>query len=153
MTAKTPHEPDLVQIGVLAERVGLSMRTVRYYEEVGLVVPSTRSPGGFRLFGPAEEERLRVLKTLKPLGFSLEEMRNLVQILDAVTKADAATRAKLLKELTSLHADLDQRRTRLQQQLKSADELSHALQRAEESLDEFRQASQSSKSVESVPRG
>ncbi|HBJ72260.1 MAG TPA: MerR family transcriptional regulator [Actinobacteria bacterium] len=136
MTAKTPHEPDLVQIGVLAERVGLSMRTVRYYEEVGLVVPSTRSPGGFRLFGPAEEERLRVLKTLKPLGFSLQEMRNLVQVLDAAAdpKSKRRGRASLLEKLTELHQDLDQRRTRLQHQLNSAKELGRALQEAEESL-------------------
>jgi len=136
MTAKTPHQPDLVQIGVLAERVGLSMRTVRYYEEVGLVVPSTRSPGGFRLFGPAEEERLRILKTLKPLGFSLQEMRNLVQVLDAAAdpKSKRSGRAALLERITELHRDLDQRRTRLQHQLNSAKELGRALQAAEGSL-------------------
>lgn len=137
MTAKTPHDPDLVQIGVLADRVGLSMRTVRYYEEVGLIAPSTRSPGGFRLFGPAEEERLRVLKTLKPLGFSLDEMRNLVQVLDAATtpSLSVASRTALLEQLTALHQDLDQRRARLQLQLNSAKELSRALQRAEDGLE------------------
>ncbi|MDD2819289.1 MAG: MerR family DNA-binding transcriptional regulator [Candidatus Nanopelagicales bacterium] len=126
----------LVQIGVLAERVGLSMRTVRYYEEVGLVVPSTRSPGGFRLFGPLEEERLRVLKTLKPLGFTLDQMRELVHVLDAAgaPSLTSAARSALLAKLTALHQDLDQRRVRLQLQLDAATQLSTALQRAEESL-------------------
>lgn len=136
MDRNSPDETELVQIGVLADRVGLSMRTVRYYEEVGLVVPSTRSPGGFRLFGPAEEERLRVLKTLKPLGFSLDEMRELIQILDAAAAPalESSARTALLEQLTTLHHDLDQRRTRLQHQLNSAKELSCTLQRAEESL-------------------
>lgn len=112
------------------------MRTVRYYEEVGLVVPSTRSPGGFRLFGPLEEERLRVLKTLKPLGFTLDQMRELVHVLDAAgaPSLTSAARSALLAKLTALHQDLDQRRVRLQLQLDAATQLSTALQRAEESL-------------------
>lgn len=43
-----------MQIGEVAERIGLSLRTIRYYEEVGLVVPSVRSQGGFRLYTEPE---------------------------------------------------------------------------------------------------
>jgi DNA-binding transcriptional MerR regulator len=70
------------QIGEVAERTGLSLRTIRYYEEVGLVVPSARSQGGFRLYTEPDVDRLELIKRMKPLGFQLEEMRDLLAILD-----------------------------------------------------------------------
>jgi MerR family copper efflux transcriptional regulator len=72
----------LLQIGEVAENVGLSLRTVRYYEEVGLVTPASRSEGGFRLYSDADVERLRLLKRMKPLGLSLEEMRELADLIE-----------------------------------------------------------------------
>lgn len=71
-----------MQIGEVAERTGLSLRTIRYYEEVGLVVPSARSQGGFRLYTEPDVDRLQLIKRMKPLGFQLEEMRDLLAILD-----------------------------------------------------------------------
>ncbi|MFI5593925.1 MerR family transcriptional regulator [Amycolatopsis sp. NPDC051758] len=73
-----------MQIGEVAERTELSLRTIRYYEEVGLVVPSARSQGGFRLYTEPDVERLQLIKRMKPLGFQLEEMRDLLAILDPV---------------------------------------------------------------------
>jgi DNA-binding transcriptional MerR regulator len=73
-----------MQIGEVAERTGLSLRTIRYYEEVGLVVPSARSQGGFRLYTEPDVGRLLLIKRMKPLGFQLEEMRDLLAILDPV---------------------------------------------------------------------
>lgn len=71
-----------MQIGEVAERTGLSLRTIRYYEEVGLVVPSARSQGGFRLYTEPDIDRLQLIKRMKPLGFQLDEMRELLAILD-----------------------------------------------------------------------
>jgi DNA-binding transcriptional MerR regulator len=73
---------DLMQIGEVAERTDLSLRTIRYYEEVGLVVPSARSQGGFRLYTEPDIDRLNLIKKMKPLGFQLEEMRDLLAALD-----------------------------------------------------------------------
>ncbi|MEU5833746.1 MerR family transcriptional regulator [Streptomyces diacarni] len=73
-----------MQIGEVAERTGLSLRTIRHYEEVDLVVPSARSKGGFRLYTEADVERLMVIRRMKPLDFSLEEMRDLLQITDRI---------------------------------------------------------------------
>ncbi len=73
----------LLQIGEAAESVGLSLRTVRYWEEIGLVTPSTRSSGGFRLYSDDDLHRLLVVKAMKPLGLTLEEMRELLDLIDA----------------------------------------------------------------------
>ena len=80
----------LVQIGQVAERTGLSLRTIRFYEESGLVVPTTRSEGGFRLYGDDDVARLEVIKRMKPLGFSLEEMRELLTLLADLAAAPAS---------------------------------------------------------------
>ncbi|TKG73791.1 MerR family transcriptional regulator [Prauserella endophytica] len=70
-----------MQIGEAAARTGLSLRTIRYYEEVGLVKPTARSQGGFRLYTEADLARLELIKRMKPLGFPLEEMRELLELL------------------------------------------------------------------------
>ena len=72
------------QIGEVADTVGLSIRTIRHYDEMGVVEPSGRSVGGFRLYTAADVERLRFVKRLKPLRFSLDEIRELLTLLDAV---------------------------------------------------------------------
>lgn len=70
-----------MRIGEAAERAGLSLRTIRYYEEVGLVVPSARSRGGFRLYTEPDLYRLLLVKRMKPLDFSLDQMRDLLDTL------------------------------------------------------------------------
>ena len=75
-------ERTLLQIGEAAERVGLSLRTVRYWEEMGLVVPTARSNGGFRLYSEDDLQRLLVVKRMKPLELTLEEMRELLELLE-----------------------------------------------------------------------
>ncbi len=83
--------PEHMQIGEVAERTGLSLRTIRYYGEVGLAEPSARSQGGFRLYTEDDVQRLLLLRQMKPLGLSLEQMRELLAALDAVDTDDPAT--------------------------------------------------------------
>jgi DNA-binding transcriptional MerR regulator len=80
----------LRQIGEVAERAGVSLRTVRYYEEQGLVVPKTRTSGGFRLYSDDQIDRLELITQMKPLGFSVEETRVLLQARDVLHDASAA---------------------------------------------------------------
>lgn len=75
-----------MQIGEVAARTELSLRTIRHYEETGLVVPSARSQGGFRLYTDNDVARLMVVRRMKPLGFTLDQMRDL---LDAADRLDA----------------------------------------------------------------
>ncbi|MEX5293674.1 MerR family transcriptional regulator [Kocuria sp. CPCC 205268] len=71
-----------MQIGELAERTGLSLRTIRHYDEVGLL-PASRTEGGFRVYTERDVERLTHIKRMKPLGFTLEEMAELLELLGA----------------------------------------------------------------------
>ncbi len=80
-----------MQIGEVAARTELSLRTIRHYEEAGLVVPSARSQGGFRLYTERDVERLMVIRRMKPLGFSLDEMRELLAATDALDTSAGVT--------------------------------------------------------------
>lgn len=86
-----------LQIGEVADAVGLSIRTIRHYDELGIVGPSARSAGGFRLYTNADVERLQYVKQLKPLGFSLEEVQVLASLRDkaAIGELDDAGRDQL----------------------------------------------------------
>jgi DNA-binding transcriptional MerR regulator len=116
------------QSGDAAALVGLSLRTIRHYEEVGLVPPSGRSAGGFRLYTDGDVERLRFVKDMKPLDFTLEEMRDILEIRDALAGDPTSARTALLREgLARYSARADQRCTRLREQLAQAEELADLL--------------------------
>jgi DNA-binding transcriptional MerR regulator len=95
-------------IADVQSRTGLSARTLRYYEEVGLLPGVRRRAGGRRVYGEAELERLRFITRLKALGLSLAEIKEL----NAVYAIAGSTRAMLrrLAELLDRHlADDDAR--------------------------------------------
>lgn len=73
-----------LQIGVVAALTELSLRTLRHYDDVGLVAPSARSAGGFRLYTEDDVQRLRTIRRMKPLGFTLDEMKQLLQSPDVL---------------------------------------------------------------------
>ncbi|MEU4571297.1 MerR family transcriptional regulator [Nonomuraea sp. ATR24] len=119
--------PDgLVQIGEVAERLGLSLRTIRHYEEVGLVVPE-RTPGGFRLYSETDIGRLALVKRMKPLGFSLDEMRDLLEITDRLAAGDddpsLVARLQMFERAVAVRAD------KLRDQLAMAREFGEQLRR------------------------
>lgn len=116
-----------MQIGEVAERTGLSLRTIRYYEEVGLVVPSARSQGGFRLYTEPDVQRLGAIMRMKPLGFQLDEMRELLGILDALAADDAADRDKHLHRLTEFWTAAEERCQALRAQLSIAEDFAATL--------------------------
>ncbi len=123
-----------MQIGEVAERTSLSLRTIRYYEEVGLVPPSARTPGGFRLYTEADVERLMVVKRMKPLEFSLDEMRDLLEILDALVDADVRepTRRQSLDRLSMYREVAQSRIENLRTQLEAAEGFAAELNRRQE---------------------
>ena len=66
------------KIGWVAKETGLSIDTIRFYEKEGLVKRSGRTEGGFRLFGPSQIQDLRFVRKSQELGFSLQEIRELL---------------------------------------------------------------------------
>lgn len=99
MTNGTTGDPgiELMAVGEVAERTGLSVRTLRHYEELDLILPSGRTPGGFRLYSPADVDRLLLIRRMKPLGFTLEEMGEFLRAVDAqdASPDDATAREAL----------------------------------------------------------
>jgi len=119
-TGTGPSRTGLMQIGQVAERTGLSLRTIRWYEEEGLVGPTTRTGGGFRLYSEQDVARLEVIKQMKPLGFSLEEMRQLLTLLDDLGSG-GDDRAALLDRLRMFHEAATARVRALEAQLRVAE--------------------------------
>lgn len=74
-----------MHIGDLADATGLSQRTIRHYDEVGLLPATTRSDGGFRIYTGSDLQRMLVIRSMKPLGFTLEEMGELLDTVDVLT--------------------------------------------------------------------
>ncbi|MCT2593121.1 MerR family transcriptional regulator [Streptomyces sp. N2-109] len=122
-----------MQIGEVAERTGLSLRTIRHYEDVGLVIPSARSKGGFRLYTEADVERLMVIRRMKPLDFSLEEMRDLLEITDRIAATDdppAGTEKERLRERLDTYRQVaDARCETLRARLVAAEDFAATLRR------------------------
>jgi DNA-binding transcriptional MerR regulator len=110
MTSSQEDEA-LVHIGEVVERTGLSHRTVRYYEEMGLVSPAGRTEGGFRLYDEAGIDRLLLVMPMKPLGFTIEEIRLLLGALDTLADgaADPEQRAGARAVLDATHTSAQSR--------------------------------------------
>lgn len=121
-----------MQIGEVAERTGLSLRTIRHYEDVGLIVPHTRSKGGFRLYTESDVERFMVVRRMKPLDFTLEEMRDLLEITDRLGSEEplpAAERDRLHERLDAYRKVAEARCETLRAQLLAAEDFAQTLRR------------------------
>src|SRR5438874_11327863 len=79
----TSKEKNFYTIEQVATRTGLTKRTLRYYEEVGLLLPTGRTEGNYRRYSEADIERLERIKKLRDLlGFSLSDIRELLEAED-----------------------------------------------------------------------
>jgi DNA-binding transcriptional MerR regulator len=86
-----------LKVGELARLTGKTERTIRYYEELGLLTPAERTRGGFRLFDPEQAQRVGEIARLQDAGFSLDRIARIVQ---AWKKSPRGTDAALeLREL------------------------------------------------------
>ncbi|MEU2226713.1 MerR family transcriptional regulator [Streptomyces sp. NPDC018347] len=121
-----------MQIGEVAARTELSLRTIRHYEETGLVVPSARSQGGFRLYTENDVARLMVIRRMKPLGFTLDQMRDLLDAtdrLDADEALGAEEREALLDRVRTYQEAAAEQVEKLRVQLARAEDFEGTLRR------------------------
>jgi MerR family copper efflux transcriptional regulator len=114
----------VMHIGEVAARTELSLRSLRHWEEVGLLHPSGRTDGGFRLYTEADVEKIMVIRRMKPLGFSLDQMKAVMRDIEALDDPGTAAvdRVAARQRLDEIRQDAAARREALVRQLEMADE-------------------------------
>ena len=112
-----------MHIGEMAEKSGLSSRTLRHYEDIGLIPATGRTEGGFRVYTDNDFRRLMTIRRMKALNYSTAEMGELLALLDVV-ESDAPTdqRSDAREQLEALLEDARIRREKLARQVERADE-------------------------------
>ncbi|MDD5544312.1 MAG: MerR family transcriptional regulator [Acidobacteriia bacterium] len=118
MVANNPY----IKIGTLARNAQVSLRTLRYYEEIGLISPASHSQGGHRLYTSEDMKRLEVINYLKSLPLSLEEIREIFTIKKTASARDKKEQVALL--IKALYGKLNAVNTRLRELTEVKDELS-----------------------------
>lgn len=107
---RSPTEgANLLTTGEMARRSANTLRTVRFYEEEGLLKPVCRTAAGHRLFTHAEFERLTLVSDLRAVGLSLDEIREVLALKASCSPADASTsgaQALLTRRLDEIRAKL-----------------------------------------------
>jgi DNA-binding transcriptional MerR regulator len=109
MVERSPTEDSAqYQIGELARRIGLTARTIRYYEEIGLLNSIKRVEGGKRIYTARDYQRLRFIKRLKDLGLTLAEMQELEDIYQ-IHRTNRRVLPRLLELLEHHASRIDER--------------------------------------------
>lgn len=104
---QTEQQP--ITIGRLARAADVGVETIRFYEREGLLAPPARTASGYRLYPPATAERLGFIRRAKALGFSLAEIRELLEL-----AAPDGERARVKSITKDKLAEIDQRIAELQ---------------------------------------
>lgn len=82
MASKATERGEVLTRGALASKTGCNIETIRYYEQIGMLPPPPRSEGGHRLYGQNLIKRLNFVLRSRDLGFTLEEIRELLRMVD-----------------------------------------------------------------------
>jgi len=119
----------MLRIGELAARAGFTAKTLRYYEDIGVIRPDGRSGSGYRLYEDAAIERLRFVRRARGLGLRLEDIARILEIGDegrvpcehamAIVDGELGRIAEQMKRLRELTRGLRALRSRIAQALES----------------------------------
>jgi len=93
---------DVLSIGKLSKQSGVNIETIRYYEKIGVMPAPGRSAGGFRIYEPDHLKRLSFVRRGRQLGFSLDEIRNLLRLVDGHGHTCAEVHALMLSHLAEI---------------------------------------------------
>lgn len=108
----------------------MSPRTVKYYEEIGLLEPEERSKGGFRLYGEREMGRLERILKMKRMGYSLAAIREILAVRDTAQEADRVTVLRTATEhLKEREREASERILKMREDLERAEALREDLER------------------------
>jgi len=109
----TSNEDKPVQIGELAKSLGITTRTIRYYEEIGLMGKNDRAGGSTRSYTKDDILRLKFILKLKNLGITLKECQDLSDIFDINEKDFSKITPKLIEILDNHIANVDEKMANL----------------------------------------
>ncbi|MGH6876857.1 MAG: MerR family transcriptional regulator [Rhizomicrobium sp.] len=93
-------------IGALGKRSGVNVETIRYYEKIGLMPAPPRSAGGYRLYTSDHLKRLTFIRRGRELGFSLEELRKLLRLVDGHNYTCAEVRALTMEHVAEIRGKI-----------------------------------------------
>ena len=82
MAGKTPSHTPTMTIGPLSEKTGCNIETIRYYERIGMMPKPPRTAGGHRVYREEHLKRLTFIRRSRELGFTLDQVRNLLLLVD-----------------------------------------------------------------------
>ena len=91
-----------MNIGSVAEHSGVPAKTIRYYEEIGLIPPAVRSDNGYRSYRQKDVEILRFVQRSRKLGFSVKDVGNLLQLWNDTERASADVKALALRHIDEI---------------------------------------------------
>ena len=115
---RASDDPRLLRIQEVAAEVGLTPRSIRYYEEVGLLEPAARSEGAYRLYDESDIERLRFIRGLRDdAGFSLAQIGQLLE--DEAARERNRERFRASQDPKERRAILEDARTRVDRQIET----------------------------------
>lgn len=100
--------PQRLQIGVVAQQAGLTVDAIRFYEKSGLLKRPPRTEGGYRLFRPQDIADLKFIRKAQELGFSLQEIREMLFLQGEHLKACEHVRELLEQKLLSVHRKIEE---------------------------------------------
>jgi len=113
-----------LQVGELAKRTGLTIRTLHHYDEIGLVKPSRHGESGYRLYTALDLARLQQVLSLRQLGFSLEEVRDCLDRPEFSAKDLIQRHIQCLREQISLQQELCHRLEAIRHHVQDAESVS-----------------------------
>ena len=120
MTASEPELDAAWSIAQVAEEFGITHRTIRFYEDRGLIAPERR--GTQRLFHPRDRVRLALVLRGKRLGFDLDQIRHIVDLYDQEV-GERGQMEYLLEQIAARRAELEQRRQDIEATLAELDDV------------------------------
>ncbi len=111
MRPAAPGIPTRLSIGTLSARTGCNIETIRYYERIGLMPRTARSEGGHRLYGEEHVKRLGFIRRSRELGFTLDQIRTLLRLVDGRRYTCAQVKRITVQHLDEIHRKVADLRT------------------------------------------
>lgn len=95
-----------LQRAELARRTGCNLETIRYYEKIGMMPDPPRTASGYRVYGDSHASRLRFILRARELGFAIDEVRGLLDLVDGGTQTCAEVKDRTERHLADVRAKI-----------------------------------------------